>query len=170
MTDFLHRMLRAWLSDLQVSSVDLQQYGEQKTALRLRDQLNWTFFWWGLGYIYLMNFSYGSQPEDWQLWFSEPSDRYAGQFWAMTETREYRTHQFQCQDHGRKILISQILIIPSQTGTLRTRNSKRRAMQREWNHIGREAQVIRMTGKEKKEKETRNSTLFLRVSAGVPSP
>ena len=128
MTDFLHRMLRAWLSDLQVSSVDLQQYGEQKTALRLRDQLNWTFFWWGLGYIYLMNFSYGSQPEDWQLWFSEPSDRYAGQFWAMTETREYRTHQFQCQDHGRKILISQILIIPSQTGTLRTRNSKRRAM------------------------------------------
>jgi len=33
----------------------------------------------------LISFTYGPRPEDWKFWFSEPSDPYAGDFWAMVE-------------------------------------------------------------------------------------
>jgi hypothetical protein len=39
--------------------------------------------------IRLINISYGPSPKDWIFWFSEPSDSFAGDFWAMLEGEEY---------------------------------------------------------------------------------
>jgi len=39
--------------------------------------------------IRLINFKYGPSPNDWIFWFSEPSDPFAGDFWAMIEGEEY---------------------------------------------------------------------------------
>lgn len=39
--------------------------------------------------IRLINFKYGPSPEDWIFWFSEPSDPFAGDFWAMIEGEEH---------------------------------------------------------------------------------
>jgi hypothetical protein len=74
---------------LQEGGVDLVQYRAKETALHLDGTMNSSFYilfseYWIL--IELIAFSYGPPPSDWHFWFSEPTDVYAGEFWAMIET------------------------------------------------------------------------------------
>jgi hypothetical protein len=91
----ISQVLSIWLSDLQEVGVDLMHYAADEKALHLTGEVNRSF----LRYhprrcymsTYLINFSYGPRPEDWHFYFSEPTDVFAGEFWAMTE-------RFPCQD------------------------------------------------------------------------
>lgn len=40
----------------------------------------------------LLGFSYGPEPRDWQFWFSERPDKFAGQFTAMVEGSGQQRH------------------------------------------------------------------------------
>ena len=33
----------------------------------------------------LFTFTYGTEPDDWELWLCHPGDRYAGPFWRTVE-------------------------------------------------------------------------------------
>jgi hypothetical protein len=86
MIQLLNCTLHTWLYDLQASGVELRQYGEQETALGLKDKVNSSR---RLNFreekFHLLGFSYGPQLEDWQFYFSEPTDYLAGRFWIMIE-------------------------------------------------------------------------------------
>jgi hypothetical protein len=86
MIQLLNCTLHTWLYDLQASGVELRQYGEQETALGLKDKVNSSRC---LNFreerFHLLGFSYGPQLEDWQFYFSEPTDYLAGRFWTMIE-------------------------------------------------------------------------------------
>lgn len=91
----ISQILNIWLSDLQEVGVDLVRYAVDEKVLHLAGAVNRSF----LRYhpqrcymsTYLINFSYGPCPEDWHFYFSEPTDVFAGEFWAMAES-------FPCQD------------------------------------------------------------------------
>jgi hypothetical protein len=82
--------LKIWLADLQTVGVDLDEFG------RIEQQF------YNSGYISkdilyrrrieghvarerLINFTYGSSPDDWHIWFSESTDAFAGDFWNLIE-------------------------------------------------------------------------------------
>jgi hypothetical protein len=97
-----------WLSDFLQSGVNLQEYGaweslslQNKDFNRLvryhKDREDSEGGESGAPQrhkvtrfdIRLINFTYGPNPKDWILWFSEPSDPFAGDFWAMIEGEEH---------------------------------------------------------------------------------
>ena len=95
-------VVRAWLKALLAAGVDLQRYGKAEKDLHLRGEVNRCFsssYWLpGKGFELseykpeitwrLISFTYGPSPQDWQFWFSEPTDKFAGQFWNMIEHPE----------------------------------------------------------------------------------
>lgn len=90
-------MLIDWLKILRHCRIDLQDYGEwEKLNTREEDQeFEFTKLGEGLtigprprrtaGTVRLINFAYGPRPEDWKFWFSDPTDAFAGNFWALIE-------------------------------------------------------------------------------------
>ena len=87
---YLSRMLNAWLIELHASEVDLQKYGEREMARHLLHNINRPISRnAGVSRRQLLSrcilFSYGPKPEDWHFWFREPTDKFAGQFWAMLQ-------------------------------------------------------------------------------------
>jgi hypothetical protein len=89
------RAAQAGLKVLQKCGIDLKEYGKQEKQ-RLRDQERccdfniFRDFWYdydrvrtmnSLFEIRLISFDYGSQPGDWKLWWSEPTDGLVGDFW-----------------------------------------------------------------------------------------
>lgn len=83
------QVLNIWLLDLQEVGVDLARYGSDEKALHLAGTINNTFkCLYKLDdetFVDLVSFSYGPSPGDWYFWFSEPTDIFAGEFWAMVE-------------------------------------------------------------------------------------
>lgn len=90
---------QAGLKVLQKCGIDLKEYGKQEKQ-RLRDQERCCDFkvfrdvWYdradvptmnSLFEIRLVSFDYGSQPGDWKLWWSEPTDGLVGDFWREME-------------------------------------------------------------------------------------
>lgn len=84
-----------WLEDLVASGVDLVEYGrKEKEILDLSSPSECVLFScdWGLrsgddvGHI--VNFDFGAAPSDWHIWWSNPTDFMAGEFWAMIESPE----------------------------------------------------------------------------------
>lgn len=87
--------LHAWLEIIRDCGIDLLEYGNQtKRVLRelggdynfniWRDvwgERGWTRIPNGLFEVRLISFNYGSQPGDWKLWWSEPTDELVGNFW-----------------------------------------------------------------------------------------
>ncbi|PKY03247.1 hypothetical protein P168DRAFT_305556 [Aspergillus campestris IBT 28561] len=84
---------RVWLKDLQAAGVDLQQFGAKEKRIweklpdRVREYLSQEFqyYYYELWLRPLIGFSYGPSPDDWDIWVSEKSDYYAGEFWEMIE-------------------------------------------------------------------------------------
>lgn len=91
-----------WLNMLRDCGVDLIEYGRQEKQ-RLDDQqygrdfLIFRDVWWderdetdnGWFEVRLISFKYGSQPADWELWWSEPTDELVGDFWREVEPEEW---------------------------------------------------------------------------------
>lgn len=91
--------MKIWLQQLNKAGVNLMKYGLaeqkiQKSGL-CRKYTAWKWHadkcrWIHHARLYLIGFSYGPLPEDWQIWESEPTDIFAGQFWHMVEHPELR--------------------------------------------------------------------------------
>lgn len=93
------KALQMWLKILQECGIDLSEYGRQEIR-RLKDQEDGGVFniyrdvWGENPYMQTLNgkfelrligFEYGNQPEDWKLWWSEPTDSLVGDFWKEVE-------------------------------------------------------------------------------------
>jgi len=105
----LNETLEDWLFILLECGVDLQDYGAWETISSQNKDFehswHWerglgdtvdeiSYFYWPSRYsadfnITLISITYGPRPEDWIFWFSEPSDPFAGNFWAMVEGEEH---------------------------------------------------------------------------------
>ncbi|KAH8779025.1 hypothetical protein BGZ57DRAFT_822086 [Hyaloscypha finlandica] len=91
----LNEHLGDWLVSLLECGVDLQVYGAWETiSSRNKDfRHSCDLYKWFLPSadfnIRLLKITYGPRPEDWIFWFSEPSDPFAGDFWAMVEGEEH---------------------------------------------------------------------------------
>jgi hypothetical protein len=98
-------ILRQWLLILREIGVNLCAYGKAENALLCREDLQvarsiYVNEWVpevpeypeGLGgtcshshEFYLLGYKYGSKVEDWDVWWNEPTDSFAGEFWDMIE-------------------------------------------------------------------------------------
>ncbi|KAH9894487.1 hypothetical protein F4778DRAFT_794537 [Xylariomycetidae sp. FL2044] len=92
----VNRSLWLWLKTLKQSGVDLEKYGHREDRI-LRRELSdgsgldlwyysedphWEYYFANLR---LLGFKFGPEPEDWSLYWSEPRDAYAGDFWQLIE-------------------------------------------------------------------------------------
>lgn len=102
--------LKNWLSLLQHAGVDLLLYGKEERRLLADAQAVCEHPWIWPGQLQgcriiseelmvahpefsydqhnmvaLFTFTYGADPDDWELWLCHPGDRYAGPFWNMVE-------------------------------------------------------------------------------------
>jgi len=84
-----------WLEDLVASGVDLVEYGRKERETWDLSSISKDvpfFFDWGLDsnpeIWHIVNFDFGAAPSDWHIWWSEPTDVLAGEFWAMIENPE----------------------------------------------------------------------------------
>lgn len=71
---------RAWLKDMKAAGVDLEKLGATEWCI-WKDQSFQREFNGGLHRV--IGITYGSRPEDWYIWQSEPSDSFVGDFWAL---------------------------------------------------------------------------------------
>lgn len=93
------RAVQMWLNILKECGIDLIEYGRQELQ-RLKDQkIGWEFRIYrdvqhdrsylqtknGSFEVRLIGFKYGSEPGDWKLWWSEPTDSLVGDFWKEVE-------------------------------------------------------------------------------------
>lgn len=86
-----------WLTPLRCFGVDLVEYGAREKAIFLKQCSKiWvfsgnhkgsggTFSLRAVDDFELVGFEYGPEPEDWILWWNEPTDVFAGDFWKMIE-------------------------------------------------------------------------------------
>ncbi|KAN0109982.1 ankyrin [Hyaloscypha variabilis] len=116
MFKIVNKLTKDWLFALLESGVDLHEYGAwesrslQKKNFRLYSRIyeshedrgdneedeedentvpNRQVRWYTIFHIRLINIEYGPDPKDWIFWLSEPSDPFAGDFWAMIEGKEH---------------------------------------------------------------------------------
>jgi len=88
------RVTTTWLEDLVASGVDLVEYGrKEKEIWHLSSMSRNVPFSFDRGQgpdgdvWHIIDFDFGVAPSDWHIWWSEPTDFLAGQFWAMIESR-----------------------------------------------------------------------------------
>lgn len=85
-----NKALGALLRNLQDADVNLKEFGEGEELI-LKDQggcIDFRILGGSRSFVIrIIGFSHGPTPEDWCLWISEPSDEFAGDFWAMIERR-----------------------------------------------------------------------------------
>ncbi|XXH06018.1 hypothetical protein Hte_012463 [Hypoxylon texense] len=91
-TGEINEALGTWLRALRRADVDLNTYGEYEHQLlanselsrqtRLFIELNKTYRRWTFR---IVGFTYGPQPEDWEVFWNEPTDHFVGQFWRLVE-------------------------------------------------------------------------------------
>lgn len=93
------RAVQMWLNILQESGIDLLEYGRQESRRLKKQDHGWEFRIWrdvwhenpypinpnAAFEVRLIGFEYGRQPEDWKLWWSEPTDGLVGDFWKEME-------------------------------------------------------------------------------------
>jgi hypothetical protein len=94
----LRNLLCNWLRDLDTACIDLKKYGSAEKDLHLRGLVNNTFAfnkYSGRRGEFRLIFTYGSCHDNWNFWFSEETDPFAGDFWDMVE----RATDPKCSDH-----------------------------------------------------------------------
>ncbi|KAJ5787284.1 hypothetical protein N7457_002274 [Penicillium paradoxum] len=77
-----------WLKALQANGVDLKQFGRAELVIWRNENIRKEFVAHGCHDRLakrIIGFTYGPSPEDWHLWVSEPTDRFAGEFWSLIE-------------------------------------------------------------------------------------
>ena len=97
----LTSFLNVWLSDLGSKGVNILFYGEEEKRLHEYGHIQRDFYRAILeagidgkekttklineayGTLRLISFSPAATPEKWQLWWSEPTDEFDGDFWEM---------------------------------------------------------------------------------------
>jgi len=91
----VHGLIRIWLEDLMSAGVDLLEYGRNEKAIHARilkakplNVLPLTQYYWRGCQWDLLDFTFGPSPGDWRVWLTEPTDRFAGEFWSMIEPPE----------------------------------------------------------------------------------
>ncbi|KAI1374189.1 hypothetical protein F4677DRAFT_172830 [Hypoxylon crocopeplum] len=93
-------VLKAWLEALKQAGVDLNAYGRREHKILTEDgsrgpgQLG-NIRYYPIIYLngnksYLIGFKYGPEPEDWKVYWDEPTDRFAGEFWKSIESPPLR--------------------------------------------------------------------------------
>lgn len=87
--DDWNRALREWLADLKAAGIDLNQFGWREDSILKSGMVERDLKWRRSRdhFVRLIGFRYGPFPDDWSIWCSEPTDEFAGEFWAMTERR-----------------------------------------------------------------------------------
>jgi hypothetical protein len=90
--------LLAWLRTLKDFGVDLEAYGRKESSIWSREDAEWPGREIRLSEdhfdsrrrlcLHLIGFEFGSNPEDWKFWFSDPTDQLVGDFWDMVEHPE----------------------------------------------------------------------------------
>ncbi|OTB17387.1 hypothetical protein K445DRAFT_276309 [Daldinia sp. EC12] len=100
-------MIMEWLKALALAGVDLEAYGQREYAILLDD--------YSLRYIvacshshsdilrlkiYLIHFKFGPKPEDWEFYFNEPTDEFAGDFWKLVKDPPLRIPGAWVEDDG----------------------------------------------------------------------
>lgn len=92
------RFLTSWLEDVQSAGIDLAAYGKKELELFVRDHQVLALRWCTLdigpksdGYPLsgprLVSFTYGPEPEDWELIWDPDTEEFAGDFWELVEDR-----------------------------------------------------------------------------------
>lgn len=98
------RTMQMWLNILEECGVDLLEYGRQEMQRLMDQDIGWEFrisrdVWHerpfmrtqnGEFEVRLISLEYGSQPGDWKLWWSEPTDGLVGDFWREIEPESLR--------------------------------------------------------------------------------
>ena len=79
--------LRSWLTGLKAAGVNLNRYGRKEVKLWKSGNVQREICCFGGRgeWKRLINIVYGADPSDWNIWFSECSDSYAGEFWDLIE-------------------------------------------------------------------------------------
>jgi hypothetical protein len=80
--------LRSWLTELKAAGVNLSRFGRKEVNLWKNENVQREVFSVGENgrrWKRLINIVYGANPSDWNIWFSEYSDSYAGEFWDLFE-------------------------------------------------------------------------------------
>ena len=86
--DEIKATLITYLTTIRAGGVDLAEYGLQEQKLYRDVDIDKEFLV-SSSYrnrlrrfvVRLIGFTYGPTPEDWKVWFSEPTDIYVGEFW-----------------------------------------------------------------------------------------
>ena len=74
--------IRTWIDALQSAGIDLIRYGQiELQCIQQHPDFRSTL----LDSYGFITFSYGAEPEDWQLWFLHPGDSFAGSFWESVQ-------------------------------------------------------------------------------------
>jgi hypothetical protein len=90
------KTIRIWLYVLKKTGVDLCEYGDRENKLLQgnQQQIKRDFIWrlklrYSGRYIdgtwRLLGFKVGPEPEDWDIWWDEPTDKFAGDFWTLVD-------------------------------------------------------------------------------------
>lgn len=84
-------VLRVWLEALRQAGVDLNTYGQREHEIFADDD---SLHYFNSDYrievplvfeVYLIDFTYGPEPDDWRLYWRETTDEFAGDFWKLIE-------------------------------------------------------------------------------------
>ena len=79
---------QAWLEDLLIAGVDLEAYGELERAAYEEACSNsgyWPHVWVKNPCLYLVSFTYGPRPQDWNFVWDAFVEDFAGEFWQLVE-------------------------------------------------------------------------------------
>lgn len=88
----LPKSLVLWLRAVRKAGVDLNTYGKREHQLLVdsnvsqqrRMSLNFANNY-SVSVFRIVGFTYGPNPEDWKVFWNEPTDQFAGQFWGLIE-------------------------------------------------------------------------------------
>ncbi|KAL4986724.1 hypothetical protein BDW68DRAFT_188637 [Aspergillus falconensis] len=91
-------ILRQWATELKLAGVDLETYGANEKFFNktrgTKPELHF-YFVYKRASIFLeavpariLELAYGPEPEDWQVWVTNPVDELVGEFWEMVERKE----------------------------------------------------------------------------------
>lgn len=89
-TNILHEVLVVWLRMLREADIDLNAYGKNEHQLLVnskicQERLITHSVDHPFSVFRIVGITYGSQPEDWEIFWNEPSDQFAGHFWQLVE-------------------------------------------------------------------------------------